>query len=1081
MPFEDDLRRRRFGSPSGRNGRIGRRGAIKEKTPNGFQAPATLSSPIARLAIASGSQPAVVKLVSFATGSARVGKLLAYQSRGGELPIETDSGEVIEGKDWIKEVANAWAEVDGRKPSRDVLRLTITGPVAVDAVGEALKEALPGHRIAWSLADDEHIPRIELVISAARRRQPGEGRAGRIFDNRKSLRELDDRLKRTLGTGVVIQLHAFDHGVEGVARSLRQLNRTSQSIVTVIGLDKAGAFGADRRLPSENDAVLEEAKAWKRDLRSQERRDVAHIVLSAKPGTPKDAFVGAARAMLAREFADHRYLFALHEDRKHLHIHAVVKMRAESGQRLHPKIEDLRRWRVVLAAEARERNIPMDAVSRFERANPPGFKMKDIRRLERGEASESVTRRVEAVRDQAVHIPSRPEGVRHAMAAAAAWTGVGASTETLSLEPAVQPNSVRLYQAEGSDTRSSTPLFTLDRAAAAQVVAGDGSSLRMLDVSEAVFARLARSQAEPNSQIVVSPEMARRSQPTTAVDPRLVGRLQLRTVEAVLRSSLETAVPTIPEASERKELVMANLEVMTSAFAEMESNLDTIAQNLPPERQQEFGTLRAKLKTTQSRMLEAQTEIDKKRGRLEGETYVTPAPKDFSAFVAERRGEAIRYSHRGPDGRIDAVAFSDHGNRVEVTNWRDRETVLAALQLGAEKWGAVRVNGTDRYKALAVDLAAEHGFQLTNPELQERLAVARDRIARERLERASVVAGPTPAQTQFALQQREISTPLSEPVVPTSETEAKPAQAVMPTGFIPAEAGDTIKPAGEDRASMLAAMQEAAKRWETISVTGNDRQKALAVSIAAEHGFRLSNPELQEKLAEARQKVADRRTPVAFADGTTSEKLPIDTGETVKPVDRDPASMLTAMRAAAEKWGSIAVNGTDRDKALAVELAAQHGFHLTNPELQEKLATARGKIEALGQREAVREDTPPGFVNGVAVASDLRRTEPEIAIALETVKAKTIAEAQREVRQAEQTAKSGETPVDGGGEDHAYRRREEAAAAVRAEKSIEQNPSKPVPTEVNQSPEIEHQRADQAALLQERETNAQKTIRQQKP
>ena len=47
--------------------------------------------------------------------------------------------------------------------------------------------------------------------------------------------------------------------------------------------------------------------------------------------------------MLAREFAGHKYAFALHEDRQHIHVHAVVKMKAETGERLDPKIQDLQR------------------------------------------------------------------------------------------------------------------------------------------------------------------------------------------------------------------------------------------------------------------------------------------------------------------------------------------------------------------------------------------------------------------------------------------------------------------------------------------------------------------------------------------------------------------------------------------------------------------------------------------------------------------------------------------------------------------------------------------------------------------
>ncbi|MFW8642770.1 LPD7 domain-containing protein [Rhizobium beringeri] len=67
--------------------------------------------------------------------------------------------------------------------------------------------------------------------------------------------------------------------------------------------------------------------------------------------------------------------------------------------------------------------------------------------------------------------------------------------------------------------------------------------------------------------------------------------------------------------------------------------------------------------------------------------------------------------------------------------------VLAAMQVASRKWGSLTINGTDSYKALAIELAAEHGFKITNPELQDKLVTASERIARDRAERGGVSAG----------------------------------------------------------------------------------------------------------------------------------------------------------------------------------------------------------------------------------------------------------------------------------------------------------------------------------------------------
>ncbi len=1008
-PFDDEMRRR---PGSGSGGRMATSGPVGQRNQDGAAASANALSdkPVAfRQSIARGSQPAVVKLVSFAAGKTRVSKLLGYQSRDGELAVENEAGELVEGRDWIKALANDWAEEDGRKPSKDVLRLSLilsaTEDLSHDAVEERLKSALAGHRIAWQVdvGGEGEGWRVELVISAARRRLDGEKRAGRIFDNRKSMRDLEARLKDAFGAEARVDVHGFSNGVEGVARALGQLQRAGRHTITAVRMDEAGAFVGQHEVGGER-SIVDEARDWKRDLRSQQRRDVAHIVLSAKPGTPKDSFVGAARAMLASEFAGHRFLFTLHEDRNHLHVHAVVKMVSETGRRLHPKIEDLRRWRAVLAQEARERNIPMDAVSRFERANPPGFKMKDIRRVERGDASETVHRRVEAVRRQAVHIPTRPEGLRHAMASAASW-------------------SAHLQTAE-SDHQGP------------------------LDIMR---------------------------------------HFQQRTLDAVLSGAAAATQQYSQKPSTAKEPEMADLQTMSSAFAEMETNLDIVAKNLPPERLAQFDGLRQKLKVSQTKMIEAQTAIEAKRGRIEGETWVQPVPQNFVGFVAEKRGEDIRYSQRAPEGRIGAVAFTDHGDRVEVSRSRDREAVLAALQLGAEKWGAVRVSGPDRYKTLIVELAAQHGFQLTNPELQDKLAAARERIARDRSEQANVMAGTMPAAKPSERPERDSQ--FAEGSRDEGAQTSMRDNARAPTTARAIDSGDRVRPAESDRASILAGMQLTAQKWDTIAVTGNDRQKAIAVELAAEHGFKISNPELQEKLAEARRHVEERRmkdearvqAQVAFAEGCGGEKPPIDTGEKVKPADRDRASMLGAMRAASERWGAVAVNGSERDKTMAVDLAAEHGFRISNPELQEKLAAARAKAEERQEKERLRERKQTGFVDGSEAAPMVRRSDAEIAVALETVKEKTEDEAARERREARRSAKTGERPIDGGGDDHAYRMQAEGNAAARAERAIVQNPSKPIPTDVNQSPEIERQRLDQKALLSEKEANSKEKVQRQRP
>ena len=188
------------------------------------------------------------------------------------------------------------------------------------------------------------------------------------------------------------------------------------------------------------------ANSWKRALRSREQRDAAHIILSAKPGTDPEAFLDAARATLRREFLGHAFVFALHTDRKHLHVHAVVQMTNAHGERIDPKIPDLRRWRETMAEEARRHHIPMEATSRFEKANPPAYKLRDVRMMERGGAPESVRRRVEAVQTNAIHVPKRIEGRAHAAKAAAGWRSYSAAESPRKISRATAPQFAPIYK-----------------------------------------------------------------------------------------------------------------------------------------------------------------------------------------------------------------------------------------------------------------------------------------------------------------------------------------------------------------------------------------------------------------------------------------------------------------------------------------------------------------------------------------------------------------------------------------------------------------------------------------------------------
>jgi hypothetical protein len=97
----------------------------------------------------------------------------------------------------------------------------------------------------------------------------------------------------------------------------------------------------------------------------------------------------------------------------------------------------------------------------------------------------------------------------------------------------------------------------------------------------------------------------------------------------------------------------------------------------------------------------------------EGAEPGKPEPVGLPGF----RMEISRQGTRFYSGQSAEAAFIDSGRLIRVYR-HDGESLLAALQLGQEKWGGVKLTGSDEYKRRCAELAAEHGIRIVNPELQ---------------------------------------------------------------------------------------------------------------------------------------------------------------------------------------------------------------------------------------------------------------------------------------------------------------------------------------------------------------------------
>lgn len=120
---------------------------------------------------------------------------------------------------------------------------------------------------------------------------------------------------------------------------------------------------------------------------------------------------------------------------------------------------------------------------------------------------------------------------------------------------------------------------------------------------------------------------------------------------------------------------------------------------------------------------------ERQRPTLEGPTFEQPMPRDLRAFEAEVDGRIVHYHLAGKRGQ---PAFTDRGRVIDIRDSTSRETILAALQLSAQKWGTFTVHGDEQFRRACVELAVEHRFKIANPELQQAIASDRARLRVER-------------------------------------------------------------------------------------------------------------------------------------------------------------------------------------------------------------------------------------------------------------------------------------------------------------------------------------------------------------
>ena len=120
-------------------------------------------------------------------------------------------------------------------------------------------------------------------------------------------------------------------------------------------------------------AVRTLAEDWAAELAAEprRRRDAPvslSLVLSMPAGTDPLRVRDSARAFALATFGERfPWVFALHTDDRHPHVHLTVRMLGREGERLNPRKADLQAWREGFARALRDRGVEAEATPRRAR------------------------------------------------------------------------------------------------------------------------------------------------------------------------------------------------------------------------------------------------------------------------------------------------------------------------------------------------------------------------------------------------------------------------------------------------------------------------------------------------------------------------------------------------------------------------------------------------------------------------------------------------------------------------------------------------------------------------------------------
>jgi hypothetical protein len=323
-------------------------------------------------------------------------------------------------------------------------------------------------------------------------------------------------------------------------------------------------------------------------------------------------------------------------------------------------------------------------------------------------------------------------------------------------------------------------------------------------------------------------------------------------------------------------------------------------------------------------------------GEGEAQSYIKGLP-GFKAAAAWR-GATRFYRDETPG----VTAFTDTGQKIRVYQCDD-EAILAALQLGQQKWGGVHLDGTDEYKRRCAEIAAQHGIRVTNPEPPD---VIKPQEGHDTAER-------TKAQTAVPLtgMVEKEAAPVREPAMDAPDAQNIPMEAER----------EASKPQLVARPMRLA-----------------DRRKTNTGAIAA---LRSRREEIEETLDAEAKAIADAAIEnLKKSAGEKRKRLEASKAATANAVreaeGKEPAKGLFGFGYSARKaeWDKL-LKKARSDDARAGKAIEEHGKALDSAvpkAVESSKGAARSKnAEAVKEIEAIDAEINElnGDVNGIYSAA----------------------------------------------------------------------------------------------------------------